>query len=127
MKFITSKTHIIIGLFVGVLLLLAPTLFGFTGNQTASAVPVYIGIFIILSELTTTSQLSPLKLVPMRIHIVMDYLTGIFLALSPWLFGFANAPAHAWVPHVVAGILTVGYALMTNPEVESEKPVAKTM
>lgn len=128
MKFISSKVHTIIGLLVGIVLLLAPTLFGFTDNQAASMIPMYVGIFIIVSELVTTSQLSPLKLVPMRVHLVLDYLTGIFLALSPWLFGFSNASANAWVPHVVVGILVVGYAAFTNPMVDSEEmPLAKKM
>ena len=128
MKFISSKVHTIIGLLVGVVLLLAPTLFGFTDNQAASMVPMYVGIFIIISELITTSRLSPLKLVPMRVHLVLDYLTGIFLALSPWLFGFSDAPVNAWMPHVVVGVLVVGYAAFTNPMLESEEaPLAKKM
>jgi hypothetical protein len=65
--------------------------------------------------------MSPLKLVPMRIHLVLDYITGIFLTLSPWLFGFAEI---VWVPHVIVGILTIGYALLTDPTVEVEKPTA---
>lgn len=125
MKFLSSKVHTIIGVIVGIALIFAPQLFGFSDNQTASMVPIYVGIFIIISELITTSRISPLKLVPMRIHLVLDYLTGIFLALSPWLFGFANAPANAWVPHLVVGILVVGYALVTNPDVEADKPVTQ--
>lgn len=128
MRVLSSKVHTIIGLLVGIVLLLAPALFGFTDNQAASMVPTYVGIFIIVSELTTTSRLSPLKLVPMRVHLVLDYITGIFLAVSPWLFGFINAPANVWVPHVAVGVLTVGYALLTNPTVESEEaPLAKKM
>lgn len=128
MRILSSKVHTIIGLLVGVVLLLAPTLFGFTDSATASMVATYVGIFIIISELVTTSRMSPLKLVPMRVHLVIDYLTGIFLALSPWLFGFSSAPANAWVPHVVVGILVVGYALLTSPAVESEEaPLAKRM
>lgn len=125
MKFLSSKVHTIIGLIVGVALLLAPMLFGFSDNETASMVPIFVGIFIIVSELITTSSMSPLKLVPMRAHLMLDYLTGIFLAASPWLFGFSDAPANEWVPHLIVGILIVGYALVTNPNVESEKPVTE--
>ena len=124
MRFLSSKVHTIIGLIVGVVLVFAPQLFGFSDNQTASMVPLWVGIFIILSELVTTSSMSLFKLVPMRVHLVIDYITGIFLALSPWLFGFAGAPANAWVPHVVVGILVVGYALVTNPAVDTEPSAA---
>jgi hypothetical protein len=49
----------------------------------------------------------------MRVHLVIDYITGAFLALSPWLFGFSDT---VWLPHALVGILTIGYALYTNPE-----------
>lgn len=125
MKFLSSKVHTIIGLVVGMALLFAPQLFGFSDNQTATLVPLYVGIFIILNELITTSVISPIKLVPMRIHIILDCITGAFLALSPWLFGFADEAANVWGPHLIVGILVIGYALMTNPNVESEKSIAE--
>lgn len=124
MKFLSSKVHTVIGLIVGVALLFAPQLFGFSDNNAASMTALYVGIFVIISELVTTSQWSPLKLVPMKVHLILDYLTGLFLALSPWLFGFSGAAPHVWVPHLVVGILVIGYALVTNPSVESTKPMA---
>jgi hypothetical protein len=125
MKFLSSKVHTIIGLIVGMALLFAPELFGFSDNQTATMIPIYVGIFIIISELVTTSVISPIKLVPMRMHLVLDWITGAFLALSPWLFGFADQAANVWVPHLIVGILVIGYALVTNPNVESEKSIAE--
>ena len=106
-------------------LLFAPELFGFSDNQTATMVPIYVGIFIIISELVTTSVISPIKLVPMRIHLILDWITGAFLALSPWLFGFADEAANVWVPHLIVGVLVIGYALVTNPDVESEKSIVE--
>ena len=123
MRFLSSKVHTIIGVIVGIILLFAPNLFDMT-NDAAATVSRFVGIFIILSELITTSSASPLKLVPMRVHLMLDYLTGAFLALSPWLFGFSGASASEWVPHVVVGILVVGYALVTNPNVEGDKKMA---
>jgi len=58
MRFLSSKAHTVIGLVVGVALLFAPYLFGFSNNQAASTVPLIVGIFIIVSELTTTSAFS---------------------------------------------------------------------
>lgn len=125
MKFLSSKVHTIIGLIVGMALLFAPELFRFSDNQTATMIPIYVGIFIIISELVTTSVISPIKLVPMRIHLVLDWITGAFLALSPWLFGFADQAANVWVPHLIVGILVIGYALVTNPNLESEESIAE--
>lgn len=123
MRFLSSKVHTIIGVIVGIVLLFAPTIFGMT-NDAAVTVPRFVGIFIILSELITTSSISPLKLVPMRVHLVLDYLTGAFLALSPWLFAFGGGSANEWLPHVIVGVLVIGYALVTNPNLDGDKKMA---
>src|SRR5690554_6903887 len=104
MKLLSTRIHTIIGLVIGLALLVAPWLFGFADQGGAAVmVPVYVGIFILFSELTTTSPLSLTKIVPMRIHVIVDVLTGLFLLASPWLFGFSDLEANAWVPHVVVG------------------------
>lgn len=115
MKLFNARTHTVIGLVVGVALLIAPWLFGFADiGGAAVTTPILIGIFIILNELITTSPLSLIKVVPMRVHVMIDILTGGLLALSPWLFGFADNEINAWLPHVIVGILIIGYALATN-------------
>jgi len=117
MKFLSTRTHTIIGLVVGAALVVAPWLFGFADEGGAAVtVPIAVGIFILISELTTTSAVSLIKLVPMKIHIIVDILTGIFLAVSPWLFMFNDLPANAWVPHLIVGIMVAGYALVTNTD-----------
>lgn len=117
MKFLSTRVHTIIGLVVGAALVVAPWLFGFADEGGAAVtVPIAVGLFILVSELTTTSVISPIKLVPMKIHIIMDVLTGLFLAASPWLFMFSDLPANAWVPHVVVGIMVAGYALVTRTD-----------
>lgn len=115
MKVISARLHTIIGLIVGVALIAAPWIFGFDDKAGAVVmVPMYVGVFILLSELTTTSPLSPMRLVPMRVHVVMDVITGAFLFASPWLFGFINQTTNAWLPHIIVGLMVVGYALMTR-------------
>jgi hypothetical protein len=115
MKVISSRTHTYIGLVVGVLLIVAPWIFGFGDEGAPKWVAIAVGAFIIVNELITTSPASPMKVVPMRTHLALDVVTGLFLAASPWLFQFADLDANAWVPHLVVGILIIGYALMTDP------------
>jgi hypothetical protein len=119
MKFLSPRTHTIIGFIVGLALIVAPNLFGFSDvGGAAVAIPRILGVIIILSELTVRGSFSGVNLVPMKAHIGMDVALGIFLALSPWLFGFADQEANAWVPHVVVGILVAGYALVTRTDDE---------
>jgi len=117
MGIISTKAHTVIGLVVGLVLLVAPQLFAFTDNGAATTVAVAVGIFIILSELITKSPYSPLKLVSMKAHIVLDVVTGVFLAASPWLFSFMDtAQNNQWVPHLIVGLMVAGYALLTSPD-----------
>lgn len=115
MRVIPSRVHTIIGLVVGVALIVAPWLFGFSDIGAAKWSAIIVGIIGILSELTSTSPVSPIKLVPMPVHLGMDVVLGIVLALTPWLFGFADEKLNAWLPHVIVGILIIVYALMTRP------------
>lgn len=115
MQFISPRVHTIIGFIVGIALLLAPNIFGFSDvGGAAVAVPRIIGIIVILSELTVRGSFSKMGFIPMKIHIAMDVLMGIVLALSPWLFDFSDQGTNAWLPHVVVGIMMVGYALATR-------------
>lgn len=56
-----------------------------------------------------------MKMLSTRVHGIMDYLVGILLIISPWLFQFADGGAAMWVP-VILGIGTILYSLMTNYE-----------
>jgi len=123
MKILSTTAHTIIGIIVGLALVAAPWLFGFADSDAPKIVAISVGIFVLLSELTNTSPISLFKLVPMRVHIILDVVTGLFLLASPWLFGFADLSANAWVPHVVVGLLVVGYALVTNTADEKSSVV----
>lgn len=114
MKFLSSSTHTIIGLIVGLALLVAPNLFGFNDIDSAAMVARAVGIFILLNELITDGDISIARLVPMRVHVVLDMLTGAFLALSPLLFGFIDEETNAWLPHIIVGLLIIGYAAVTR-------------
>lgn len=114
MRFLSTRTHAVIGLIVGLALILAPNLFGFSDVDAAATVARVIGVLLLVSELTTDNGLSPAKLIPMPAHLVMDFLAGAVLFLSPWLFGFSDAGTNAWVPHVIVGLLVAGYPMFTK-------------
>lgn len=115
MKFLSPQVHSIIGFVVGVALLFAPAIFGFSEvGGAAVMVPMIIGVVVILSELTVKGSFSRMGFVPMSAHIIMDVLMGAVLALSPWLFGFSDETTNAWLPHVIVGVAMIGYALMTR-------------
>lgn len=117
MKFISPRAHSIIGFIVGVALLFAPNIFGFSDVGGAAVwLPRVLGVIVILSELTVRGSFSGMGMVPMRAHITTDVLMGLLLALSPWLFGFSDEAANAWAPHLIVGIVMVAYALATRTD-----------
>jgi hypothetical protein len=125
MKFISPRAHSIIGFIVGIALILAPNIFGFSDvGGAAVAVPRIIGIIVVLSELTVRGSFSGMGFIPMSMHIATDVLMGAFLALSPWLFSFSDDGTNAWVPHLIVGLLMIGYALATRTNEERSHAVA---
>lgn len=114
MRIISSKLHTWIGIGVGLVLIAAPWILSFDEHLGPRAVAVAVGLFIVLNEVLTTSPSSPLKIVPMRLHIWLDVVTGAFLAVSPWALQFAEHGVTSWLPHLVVSILVAGYALATD-------------
>lgn len=56
-----------------------------------------------------------MRFIPTKVHGVLDYLTGLLLIASPWIFGFADGSAAQWVP-VVLGLGALVYSLLTRYE-----------
>lgn len=126
MKFISIRAHTIIGLLVGAALVVAPWLFGFSDNSDATSSAIVVGIVVLLSELITSSPYSLIRLMSMKTHILIDIGVGIFLALTPWLFNFMdNNHPNQWVPHVLVGIVIIGYALCTDTSREEDTLIAE--
>ena len=104
-KPITTKVHGMLDYSIGLLLLFAPNLFGFADMGGAAVwVPRLVGIATILQSLFTRYELGAVKALPMRMHLVNDYIAGALLVASPWLFRFHEAEQRFWLPHVVLGL-----------------------
>ncbi|MDQ3278240.1 MAG: SPW repeat protein, partial [Bacteroidota bacterium] len=74
-------------------------------------VPVILGASAILYSLFTDYEMGATSGISMRTHLTLDLLSGLLLAMSPWIFGFADV---VYVPHLVFGILEIGVALITR-------------
>ena len=56
-----------------------------------------------------------MRIIPTRVHGMLDYLVGILLIASPWIFDFGDGGAKTWVP-VVLGAGAIVYSLLTDYE-----------
>ena len=110
MHMIPTRMHGYLDYLVGLLLIAAPWVLGFARGGAETWVPVLLGAGAILYSLLTDYELGLAPIIPMPAHLVLDALSGIVLAASPWLFGFAPQVS---APHVIVGLFEIGAALLT--------------
>lgn len=111
MKVIDTRTHGIIDYLTGALLIVAPYLFGFANGGVAQWLPMILGAMIIVMSLITDYELSVAKVIPLGVHLGVDVAGGVLLAISPWLFGFADL---IWWPHLLVGLMEIVVPLITK-------------
>jgi hypothetical protein len=111
MRVIPTSIHGVIDYVVGAALLVVPYLLGFADGTAAQWVPQIVGILIIGQSLITQYELSIAKIIPMSTHLMLDMGAGALLAVSPWLFGFAD---QVYLPHLIVGLAEIGIALVSD-------------
>jgi hypothetical protein len=110
MRFISTKVHGVLDYLMGVLLIASPWLFDFARGGAETWVPVVLGAGAIVYSLMTDYEYSISRKLSMSTHLALDLWSGIFLAASPWIFGFND---YVYLPHLILGILEIGASLMT--------------
>lgn len=126
-RFIPTKVHGIFDYAGAVFLLFLPEILGFSNvGGAAAGIPRVIGLFILVQSLFTDYEVGVVRLLPMRTHLINDYIASIFLALSPWIFGINIFASSIWLPHVIIGIAILALSLLTQEEpVETGHPHAR--
>ena len=119
MRFMNTRTHGIADYLVGIILILAPYILGFADGTAAQYVPQAIGAAMLGASLLTNYELGLMRVIPMPMHLMLDFASGALLAASPWLFGFAD---RRYLPHLILGLLEVGAALTTRtvPDIRTD-------
>ena len=86
-----------------------------------------MGILILLQQIMSDNEVGAFKSISMATHLRMDFIIGIFLAASPWIFDFDE---YIWEPHVILGLMALAASLMTRtvPDYShSNNPVKNTV
>lgn len=112
MKPIATAVHGFMDFLMGTLLIASPYLFELDGKNIDSLVFFVLGGTLLLYSLFTNYEMGMVKVIPMRVHLLLDVILGIFLALSPWIFGFSN---RIFLPYLVLGIIEIVLVFLTNP------------
>lgn len=112
MRFIPTRIHAVLDYLIGLALIAAPWLFGFADDGGAAMwIPIILGVGLILYSAITDYELSIADALPVPAHLGVDFLAGLFLAVSPWLFDYADT---VWVPHVIVGVVEMLAAITTE-------------
>lgn len=111
MKPIKPAAHTIVDYLFCTVTALAPTMLGFGGVPATLCYGVAVG-YLVFSLLTNTPT-APFRLIPFRVHGMVEIAAGFLLLFVPWLFGFSeNVPARAFFAG--AGLVTFGVYFLTE-------------
>ena len=115
MRIIPTIVHGIADYILGVVLLVLPNIFGFDELGGPSVwIPRILGIVDLVQSLATNYELGVVKILPMKLHLMNDYMVSVFFAISPWLFGFSHRSVNVWAPFLVLGVLVFVVSVMTR-------------
>jgi hypothetical protein len=114
-RILPTKIHGALDYLVGIALILAPTIFGFSAVGGAEVwIPRALGVVLIVYSVFTNYEWGVIKVLDMRYHLVVDLLASLFLAASPFIFGFSGETSSHWLPHVVVGLVVVLVVLVSQ-------------
>lgn len=118
---IPTRIHGMLDYLVGALLIVAPWVLGFADGTAAQWVPVILGVGAVVYSIFTDYELGLVRAIPMPVHLSLDFLSGVLLAASPWLFGFAD---RIYLPHLIVGLFEIVAAAMTQRSPVGRRAVA---
>lgn len=118
MKLLTPKMHGVIDYLSVVLLALSPTLFGLTG---AGALLAYaLAVIHLLMTVLTDFPLGLAKLVPLRLHGVVEILVGVSLVALPWLLArTVDLGERGRIFYTAFGVVLIGVFAVTDYAAEA--------
>jgi hypothetical protein len=110
-RFVPTQLHAFIDYVWAAAVIAMPWVLGYDSMFAVAIAPLFAGMFVIFYSVFTQYEYGVWGVFTMRNHLWMDFAVGLFLALSPLLFGFAR---EVWIPHVVLGAVAMIAALVTS-------------
>lgn len=91
----------------------------------AVSFPIVLGGGLVAYSLLTNYEtgIPMLRFIPMRVHLIFDFVASAFLAVAPFLFGYSNQDLNAWLPHVIAGLGVMGLVLVSQTDPQPTQKV----
>lgn len=94
MKFVTQQIHAYLDYPVAAALMGLPFLLGLgTSNPFALQLSVATGIAALILTILTNHELGLIKVIPYKIHLLVDLVVGITFVVAPFIFSFQGIDA----------------------------------
>lgn len=116
LRVVPTKAHAAVDHVVGPTLMLAPELFRLKSDKKEQVPPRAAGAVQGVYSNLTDYELAAKRMLPMKLHLALDAVSGAMLGAAPWLLGSAKRGKRHWLPHAVVGAMEVGLALTTKTE-----------
>ena len=110
-RMVNTRAHAVTDYLIALILFCSPWIFDFSAGGTGYQVCVAAAVLIFLLAINTQFEYALLPWIPLRVHMWFDTLTGILLAVSPFVLDFKDV---VFKPHVVFGATLVVVAALTD-------------
>ena len=127
-RFVPTVVHGISDYVGAAFLIASPFIFRFSSmGGIAVVLPIVLGAGLFLYSLLTNYELGipAWRVIPMPVHLTVDFVASAFLALAPFLFGYSNEGVNVWLPQVIAGVAVMLLVLVSQTQQQSEIKVVK--
>lgn len=117
MKPISTKTHGVLDYTTGIGLIALPRLLKWNG--AIATLLTAAGGGALIYSLFTRYELGAFKVLPMRLHLLLDALSGATLCAAPWTIA-SEATSSQKKVLVALGLFEIGASLMTQSDSPAE-------
>jgi SPW repeat len=121
---VPAFVHGIVEYAAGVLLIVAPFLFGFD-SDAATAAAIVIGVLVLIIAASTAMSTGLIKSIPVQAHVMLDYIVAIALIAAPFVLGFSddgNATAFFITLGIVHLLLTIATRFIRDERPRRPRP-----
>ncbi len=108
MKFVTKEIHAYLDYPVALALIGLPFLLGLgESNPLALQLSVATGIAALILTILTDHHLGVIRVIPYKIHLIVDFLVGVTFAIAPFLLAFEGLDAYYYWLNAAAVLFVV--------------------
>lgn len=111
MRFLPTRIHAVFDYVLGVVLAIFPSVTSLHQGGLIEWGPTVLGAILILYSMLTNYEMSVLRLISIKLHLVLDAVGGVALIALAVVDGSSRA---IWLPLLVLGMIEIGSSLVTR-------------